>query len=57
MVFINDPEDIKFVLNHPEALHKGKQQIKAVMPICGDGLLLAQRKSCLEKENKIEKYS
>lgn len=57
MVFINDPEDIKFVLNHPEALHKGKQQIKAVKPICGDGLLLAQRKSSLEKENKREKFS
>lgn len=56
MIFINDPEDIKFILNHPEALHKGKQQIKAVKPICGDGLLLAHRKLNLKKEKMTRNF-
>lgn len=44
LVLINDPETLKFVLNHPEALHKGAQEVMVMKPIAGDGLLLAHRK-------------
>lgn len=44
MIIISDPEDVKFVLNHPQALHKGQQEIQFGSPIVGESLIIAHRK-------------
>lgn len=48
IVIINGPEVLKFVLSHPEALHKGALEIKLFKRLAGESLLLAERKYILE---------
>lgn len=44
LIFLSDPEYIKFVVNHPEALYKGEPEIKMFQPVVGEGLLTSHRK-------------
>lgn len=44
VVFINDPDCLQKLLNHPEALHKGVIETQMFNPIAGKSLLLSHRK-------------